>query len=289
MCDHQKPFRPKALKEGEEYSAASASTKTYPTQSCASTSTTTVSENRDRACPPSGSNSFGTSNHTHVFNTSGTSVLPSFASPHGFEPILQPIPLVRTKLDSSESPTNDSLGRLTNQACGIPHACACPSASAENGGEWSGKYCQYAGCIKFARGGTPHCIAHGGGRRCQQEGCMQSAQGITVLENCSKSAATGGGPLCTCHGGITGFQLPPPTSLVAENTGVPLRRPVVSPRPIWASTEHHSLILPRSPLGAPPGAQSAQEGRPAALASTKPVASNYYPSGRLRKTKKSRA
>jgi Rieske Fe-S protein len=39
---------------------------------------------------------------------------------------------------------------------------------------WRGR-CQHAGCPKAAAtGGTPHCIAHGGGKRCQQEGCFKA-------------------------------------------------------------------------------------------------------------------
>jgi hypothetical protein len=43
-----------------------------------------------------------------------------------------------------------------------------------------GKQCELEGCSKqAARGGTPHCIAHGGGKRCQEEGCTKSAIGDT--------------------------------------------------------------------------------------------------------------
>jgi hypothetical protein len=51
------------------------------------------------------------------------------------------------------------------------------------------RQCELAGCSKWiVAGGTPHCMAHGGGRRCQ-------------LESCTKGAATGGTPHCISHGG----------------------------------------------------------------------------------------
>jgi len=38
------------------------------------------------------------------------------------------------------------------------------------------KLCEREGCTKGAvSGGTPHCIAHGGGRRCKEEDCTNSA------------------------------------------------------------------------------------------------------------------
>jgi hypothetical protein len=51
------------------------------------------------------------------------------------------------------------------------------------------RQCELDGCTKgAASGGTPHCVAHGGGKRCQEEGCV-------------KSAAGGGTPHCVAHGG----------------------------------------------------------------------------------------
>jgi hypothetical protein len=40
------------------------------------------------------------------------------------------------------------------------------------------RQCELAGCTKQAQsGGTPHCIAHGGGKRCQHEDCTKGAVG----------------------------------------------------------------------------------------------------------------
>jgi hypothetical protein len=52
------------------------------------------------------------------------------------------------------------------------------------------RQCQLKGCTKLAAvtRGTPHCIAHGGGKRCQEEDCIKSALGDT--EHC---VAHGGG------------------------------------------------------------------------------------------------
>jgi hypothetical protein len=37
--------------------------------------------------------------------------------------------------------------------------------------------CELEGCTKRVQGGgTPHCIAHGGGKRCQEASCSKSAQ-----------------------------------------------------------------------------------------------------------------
>jgi len=37
--------------------------------------------------------------------------------------------------------------------------------------------CEREGCTKGAvRGGTPHCVAHGGGKCCEGENCTKSAQ-----------------------------------------------------------------------------------------------------------------
>jgi hypothetical protein len=49
---------------------------------------------------------------------------------------------------------------------------------------WAGamppKLCEREGCTKQAvSGGTPHCLAHGGGRRCQEKNCTKSARGDT--------------------------------------------------------------------------------------------------------------
>jgi hypothetical protein len=78
----------------------------------------------------------------------------------------------------------------------------------------SKRQCELAGCSKWAKtGGTPHCLAHGGGKRCQHEGCLKSALGDTQYcsahgggrrcqhEGCSKAAQTGGTPHCRAHGG----------------------------------------------------------------------------------------
>jgi hypothetical protein len=38
------------------------------------------------------------------------------------------------------------------------------------------RQCELAGCSKWAvSGGTPYCMAHGGGKRCQEEGCTKGA------------------------------------------------------------------------------------------------------------------
>jgi hypothetical protein len=42
------------------------------------------------------------------------------------------------------------------------------------------RQCELEGCTKAAAsGGTPHCVAHGGGKRCLHEGCSKSARGDT--------------------------------------------------------------------------------------------------------------
>jgi hypothetical protein len=39
------------------------------------------------------------------------------------------------------------------------------------------RQCELEGFTKLAAdGGTPHCVAHGGGKRCQHEGCTKAAQ-----------------------------------------------------------------------------------------------------------------
>ena len=44
------------------------------------------------------------------------------------------------------------------------------------------KLCEREGCTKGAvSGGTPNCIAHGGGRRCKEESCTKSAIGATGI------------------------------------------------------------------------------------------------------------
>ena len=76
------------------------------------------------------------------------------------------------------------------------------------------RQCELEGCSKWAAsGGTPHCIAHGGGKRCQHEGCIKAAAGGGTLhcrahgggkrcqeEGCSKSAQGDTG-FCIAHGG----------------------------------------------------------------------------------------
>jgi hypothetical protein len=65
--------------------------------------------------------------------------------------------------------------------------CVCTSGSlrTERGG-WllhgamGRRQCELEGCSKWAnqaRGSTPYCKAHGGGKRCQHAGCSKSAQG----------------------------------------------------------------------------------------------------------------
>ena len=53
------------------------------------------------------------------------------------------------------------------------------------------RQCEQEGCTNQARsGGTPHCIAHGGGRRCQQEGCSKAvarAPGSTLCTLCLRA------------------------------------------------------------------------------------------------------
>jgi hypothetical protein len=76
------------------------------------------------------------------------------------------------------------------------------------------RQCEKQGCSKrMASGGTPHCIAHGGGRRCQEAGCTEVAQGDTGAcvahgggrrcqeAGCLKAAASGGTPHCEAQGG----------------------------------------------------------------------------------------
>jgi hypothetical protein len=42
------------------------------------------------------------------------------------------------------------------------------------------RQCELEGCTKgIEAGGTPFCIAHGGGKRCQEEDCCKSARGDT--------------------------------------------------------------------------------------------------------------
>jgi hypothetical protein len=44
------------------------------------------------------------------------------------------------------------------------------------------RQCELEGCTKRAnqaRGSTPFCKAHGGGKRCQEEDCTKSALGDT--------------------------------------------------------------------------------------------------------------
>jgi hypothetical protein len=89
------------------------------------------------------------------------------------------------------------------QAGGTPHCIA-------HGG---GKRCQHEGCTKSAIGDTEHCVAHGGGKRCQEEGCIKSAIGDTGYckehgggkrcqdEGCLRSAVGGGTTRCAAHGG----------------------------------------------------------------------------------------
>ena len=87
---------------------------------------------------------------------------------------------------------------------GTPHCIA-------HGG---GKRCQHEGCSKSAvGGGTDCCSAHRGGRRCHHEGCPKGAQGSTFYckahgggrrcqhAGCSKSAVGGGTDYCVAHGG----------------------------------------------------------------------------------------
>jgi hypothetical protein len=58
------------------------------------------------------------------------------------------------------------------------------------------RQCELEGCTKqAASGGTPHCVAHGGGERCQEEDCIKSARGDT--EHC---IAHGGGRRCQHDG-----------------------------------------------------------------------------------------
>ena len=53
------------------------------------------------------------------------------------------------------------------------------------------RQCELEGCTKWVvGGGTPYCIAHGGGKRCQDESCTKAA-----------AAAVGGTPHCKAHGG----------------------------------------------------------------------------------------
>ena len=76
------------------------------------------------------------------------------------------------------------------------------------------RQCELDGCTKWIQGGgTPHCVAHGGGKRCQEEGCLKSARcdtGACAAHGggrrcqhlgCPKGAASGGTQHCQAHGG----------------------------------------------------------------------------------------
>jgi hypothetical protein len=63
--------------------------------------------------------------------------------------------------------------------------------------------CELEDCSKWAQsGGTPHCVAHGGGKRCQEE-------------DCTKSAVAGGTKHCVAHGGGTAKRRAAPSPLEA--------------------------------------------------------------------------
>mmetsp|Transcript_7754 Transcript_7754/g.14617 ORF Transcript_7754/g.14617 Transcript_7754/m.14617 type:complete len:614 (+) Transcript_7754:167-2008(+) len=74
------------------------------------------------------------------------------------------------------------------------------------------KNCEVAGCVKFSRGSTMRCVAHGGGRRCSIRGCARAARGREGVcighgggkrcaqPRCTKSAIDRS-DLCIAHGG----------------------------------------------------------------------------------------
>jgi hypothetical protein len=123
-------------------------------------------------------------------------------------PSSQPTPLQQHRPDRPER----------HRPVGCP--AGCPSAvrfgRRDRGVSWRSamgrRQCEQQGCTKRAAdGGTPFCIAHGGGKRCQEEGCLKSAQGDTghckahgagrrcQHKGCIKSAQAGG-PAAAPHG-----------------------------------------------------------------------------------------
>jgi hypothetical protein len=61
--------------------------------------------------------------------------------------------------------------------------------------------CQHPDCSKGATGGgTPHCVAHGGGRRCKHAGCTKAvAKGIGSVFCTPCESRWGPGPLPPVH------------------------------------------------------------------------------------------
>jgi hypothetical protein len=88
-----------------------------------------------------------------------------------------------------------------------------------------GKRWQEESCTKSARPGTQHCSAHGGGRRCQTVDCTKSALGDTGHcrvhgggrrcqdEGCTKCAQSDTGH-CVLHGGANGASTRAASSLL---------------------------------------------------------------------------
>jgi hypothetical protein len=85
--------------------------------------------------------------------------------------------------------------------CSLHPACTAPNCTklvmrAQGGtpcciAHGGGKRCEEAGCLKSAQGGTARCKAHGGGKRCEEAGCSKSARGATA-----RCVAHGGGKRC---------------------------------------------------------------------------------------------
>jgi hypothetical protein len=94
-----------------------------------------------------------------------------------------------------------------------------------------GKRWQEESCTKSARPGTQHCSAHGGGRRCQTVDCTKSALGDTghcrvhgggrrcQEVGCIKGAEAGGTPHCIAHGGGKRCQHEGCTKCAQSDTG----------------------------------------------------------------------
>ena len=99
---------------------------------------------------------------------------------------------------SQPSPPSPLLARRCQFAGCLKGARGATGLCSSHGG---GKQCQFAGCLKGALGATGLCISHGGGKRCQFAGCLKGARGATGL-----CISHGGGKRST--GGTTGSASP---------------------------------------------------------------------------------
>eukprot|EP00640_Fibrocapsa_japonica_P001962 CAMPEP_0113936192 /NCGR_PEP_ID=MMETSP1339-20121228/3158_1 /TAXON_ID=94617 /ORGANISM="Fibrocapsa japonica" /LENGTH=534 /DNA_ID=CAMNT_0000938577 /DNA_START=15 /DNA_END=1619 /DNA_ORIENTATION=- /assembly_acc=CAM_ASM_000762 len=88
---------------------------------------------------------------------------------------------------------------------------SCSTELATKRRRYTQRMCKVEGCEKYAQGGTPHCMRHGGGRRCKYPKCEKMARnhhfcsahggGIRcVVEGCNRMAV-GRVRRCTAHGG----------------------------------------------------------------------------------------